>query len=316
MRRIPKYVWLVAAAVVVVAVIAVVVWQDSYKRDVVREWASLQKCTAELDGKIATGGCDFSDIKEKSGSLKSIVETTKKRFSVTTVPPGKAATNFYFVDYLDKTILALDSICINCDTWSAAEMSKLKQHTEEMRNAQLECANRIGRSGNNQLFISTATTLNRMHDKRSPKVASTTGTIVIASSSSPSFSVPTDPAIAGYVSNMRSLIARYMSLRDSLNAFINQVDGGGSPFSVPPGVWVSASQDPVFQSNLGGRDSLVAEMDSMLVPAQYQNFHSTIRNAIDSAATAMRTLAQTGDYRPMRQVSNSNTALMTAIGHY
>jgi len=294
---------LVGVGFVVLMLFAYSIWLNSYKNKLFVEWSGLQKSVEKLDSMITTNSADFSDIKTSASSLKSMVETSKKKFKMISVPPGKGRINSCFIDYLEKTGEVLDSICSNCDVWSATEMTKLKQNSDEMGNSQTDfCATAFKQIANNKLFVGTASTLNKMHAARKKKV--TTSTIPVSrstvASSLPIFSVPVDQASNDYVYRVRSLLQQYKSLRGDLSkAHVSERTRYTGE--------ISMIDQEILAIAKNNRLDILQRIENVPLPSGCESLHRLATDALRNGIDAIDALLS-GDWDTFHRLSNNGKA--------
>jgi len=319
----------VVLAVIIVAVTSFFYWKHTtdtmaYEAMVQTEWLGLDGSLAGLDSSVATKSSDFIDIQKKSDELKSLADKLVSKFQQLK-PPGSYG-NFHanFLSYLGKTSEILALLSDNCIVWSGTKLAGFEREATNCRSLCQDCINswpgRRALSYKPDLFVQVPAAFNAMRKERKKATSIGSGTTVVLLpgivSAPGSFVMPTDPYIASYVSNMRSILARYRSLRSGLGAFIEKVKGDAPGTSIPGYIWTSACHDPVFCSQLQARRDIFTAIDSINPPAAYSSTHNSIRQGVENAIKAMEELQRSGDYYLMKVASDDNKTLMAEMKKY
>lgn len=297
-----------AGVVVLLLVVAAVVWTSSYNSGLVREWSGLQQRLAELDTRISSTSCDFADIDSSAQDLKSRVDTLKLQVAAQSVPPFSSRKRLYFVDFLTKTSDTLASISVNCSTWSATEISRLDQASKSMRDAQTACSLALGAAASrSDAFVATASTFNKMRAARKRPTVTTSHVVVVggAPAMTTSFVMPTDPYLAGYISQMRSLLREYKSLRGGLDRYIDFVKRTGQSLE-------GSAYTAEFDSAIAARQSVLDRINAVSPPSQYSSQHQEAASCVQYGINAMCALKR-GDYPSFHSMSGQNTPRLARI---
>lgn len=294
--------WWIVAVVIAALILAVAFWTANYNSRLLGEWNGLQQKLAELDTTISSTQCDFADIEKTANDLKSRVDSLKTKMAVALAPPLSTKKKFYFADYLDKTSTALASISVNCKTWSGAEIGKLNQAAQSMRDAQSTCSMVLGAQPSRaDIFVATTSTFNKMRQARKKASLPKEDT----GSSAGGFVMPADPFVAGYVSRMQSLLRQYKGLRGSLDRFIAYVKTYGAP---PPGSDLCSALESAKNARISIRD----QMQAQSVPIGWIENHTQAVQCVQNGIDAITAL-QDGDYSTFHNISQRNTSILASI---
>lgn len=297
----------IVVAVVLLVVGVVAIWSVNYNNGLVREWSGLQQSLAVLDTTISSTSCDFADIGKSAKDLKSRVDALKAQVTVRTAPPLSSRKKYYFIDYLSRTSEALASISVNCSTWQASEISRLDQACNAMRDAQTVCALALGATASKtDIFVATASTFNKMRQARKRPTVTTSRIVIVGGTPvGTTFVMPTDPILAGYISQMRSLLREYKSLRGGLDRYIDYVKRTGQSLE-------GSAYTAEFDSAIAARQSVLDRINSVSPPAQYSSQHqeaaACVRYGIDTMCELKR-----GDYPSFHSMSQQNTPRLARI---
>lgn len=295
----------VGAIVLVVVIVAGLVWTSSYNSGLVRDWSEMQQSLSVLDTRISGTNCDFADIDKSARDLKSRVDTLKLQISARSAPPFSSRKQFFFLDFLTKTSETLASISVNCSTWSAPEISRLEQASESLRKAQTACSLVLGVAvSRSDVFVSTASTFNKMRQARK-KVTITQPAMVVVGGLPTGFVMPTDPYLASYVSQMRSLLREYKGLRSGLDRYIDYVKRTGQSLE-------GSAYTIEFDLAIAARQSVLNRINEISPPAQYLSQHQAAAACVRYGIDAMCALKR-GDYPSFHSMSQQNTPRLSRI---